>query len=362
MRTAWPRDLLRAGRALEPSKNSQNERNMTTNNIAIVLARRPQGWVKESDFRIIESPVSDIGPGDVLVRNHYLSLDPYMRGRMDDDASYAEPVKINETMVGGTVGEVVRSNNEEFNLGDMVTGFLGWQLYAVAARGVGLTKINTRAIPATAYLGAVGMPGVTAWIGMTQIADPQEDKTVVVSAASGAVGSAAGQIAKIKGGRVIGIAGGPRKCAYVVEELGFDACIDHRSRTFASDLKAAAPAGVDIYFENVGGTVLETVLPLLNPFACVPLCGLISQYNEVRPHGLDNLQAILSNRVRLQGFIVSDRLDLWPAALRDLGGWVAAGKLKYKETIAEGIQSAPSAFIGVLKGENFGKQLVKLIA
>ncbi|WP_216907483.1 NADP-dependent oxidoreductase [Nocardia noduli] len=333
---------------------------MAVTNTAITLARRPRGRVRESDFRIVESPVPDVGAGDVLIRNHYLSLDPYMRGRMDDSPSYAQPVMIGETMIGATVGEVIDSNNDRFIPGDMVTGFLGWQLYAVATRGRGLTKIDSRDLPMTAYLGAAGMPGVAAWIGMTRIADPLPGKTVVISAASGAVGSAAGQIAKIKGARTIGIAGGAEKCAYVVDELGFDACVDHRSEAFASDLAASASHGVDIYFDNVGGKVLETVVQLLNPFACIPLRGLVSQYNEVRQHGLDNLQAILSNRVRMQGFIVSDQLDLWPSALADLSSWLVAGKVKYKETIAEGIESAPSAFIGVLNGENFGKQLVRL--
>jgi NADPH-dependent curcumin reductase CurA len=334
---------------------------MTAKNVQVTLARRPTGWVQESDFRIVESAIPDVGSGQVLVRNHFLSLDPYMRGRMNDSASYAEPAKIGEPMVGGTVGEVVKSNSEKFSPGDMVVGFLGWQLYAVVDRGIGLTKISTKVVPATAYLGAVGMPGVTAWMGMTQIAEPKEGKTAVISAASGAVGSAAGQIAKIKGARAVGIAGGKKKCDYVVEELGFDACVDYRSETFAADLKKVVPRGIDIYFENVGGKVLETVVALLNPFAHIPLCGLISQYNEVRPHGLDNLQAILTNRVLMQGFIVSDRLDIWPAALTELGGWVAAGKLKYRETIAQGIEHAPAAFIGMLKGENFGKQLVKLV-
>lgn len=333
---------------------------MSPRNLQITLAKRPVGWVKETDFTVIESDIPRIGSGEVLVRNHWLSLDPYMRGRMDDGPSYAAPALLGAVMVGGTVGEVVESNNEKFSVGDQVVGFLGWQQFAASSE-VGLTKIDTRVIPASAYLGAVGMPGVTAWLGMTQIAEPKPGETVVVSAASGAVGSIVGQIAKFKGCRAVGVAGGAEKCRYVVEKLGFDACVDHKLEDFEEALAAATPKGIDVYFENVGGKILESATRRLNPFARIPLCGLISQYNELQPHGLNNLHRLLVNRVRLQGFVVSDRLDLWPAALKELGGWVAVGKLKYKESIVEGIEHAPRAFIGMLRGENFGKQLVKLV-
>jgi NADPH-dependent curcumin reductase CurA len=328
-------------------------------NKRVLLKSRPQGWVTEADFEISEAAVPKPGEGQALVRNHWLSLDPYMRGRMSDAKSYAASAQLDEVMVGGTVGEVVESRDPTLKSGDFVVGYLGWQEYG-AAPAKSFQKIDVRAAPAQAYLGVLGMPGVTAWIGLLTIGEPKAGETVAVSAASGAVGSAVGQIAKIKGARAVGIAGGPQKCRYVVEELGFDACVDYKAASFIADLEKATPKGIDVYFENVGGAVADAVLPRFNPFARMPLCGLISQYNEANPKGPANFRSFLTNRVKLQGFIVSDRLELWPQALKELAGWVSAGKIKYRESIAHGLDNAPKAFIGMLKGENFGKQLVKL--
>ena len=332
---------------------------MSNKNIQVTLANRPTGWVQESDFKIVESDIPKPGPGQVLVKNLYLSLDPYMRGRMNAGPSYAANVAIGQVMVGGTAGEIVESNNPNFKPGDFVVGYFGWQQYGVS-NGAELQKVDAKLVPLSAYLGAVGMPGLTAWWGLIDIGAPKEGETVVVSAAAGAVGSIVGQIAKIKGCRAVGIAGGKAKCDLVVKEFGFDACVDYKGGNLAKDLRAAAPKGIDIYFENVGGVVLETVALQLNPFARIPLCGLISQYNEVRPHGIDNLVMLLINRVKLQGFIVSDYASRSDHAMKELGGWISSGKIKYRETIANGIESAPRAFLGLLKGENIGKQLVKL--
>jgi NADPH-dependent curcumin reductase len=332
---------------------------MSDKNIQVTLASRPVGWVKESDFKIVETAIPKAGAGQVLVKNLYLSLDPYMRGRMNDMQSYAPNVQIGQVMVGGTAGEIVESNNPKFKAGNSVTGYFGWQQYGVSD-GAGLQKVDPKLVPLSAYLGAVGMPGLTAWLGMLDIGAPKPGETAVVSAAAGAVGSIAGQIAKIKGCRAVGIAGGKQKCDLVVKEFGFDACVDYKGENLAKDLRAAAPKGIDIYFENVGGQILETVALQLNPFARIPFCGLISQYNEVKPHGLDNLVMLLVNRVKLQGFIVSDHAPQSGKAVEELAGWVRDGKIKYRETIANGIEDAPRAFIGLLKGENVGKQLVKL--
>ncbi len=332
---------------------------MSNKNIQVTLASRPVGWVKESDLKIVESDIPKTGSGQVLVRNLWLSLDPYMRGRMNDVQSYAESVKIGGVMVGGTVGEVVESNNPAFKKGDHVLGYYGWQLYGVSD-GRELQKVDAKAAPLSAYLGALGMPGLTAWFGLIDIGAPKPGETVVVSAAAGAVGSVVGQIAKIKGCRAVGVAGGKAKCDHVVNDLGFDACVDYKAGNLMKDLAAATPKGIDIYFENVGGDVLDAVTLRLNPFARIPLCGLISQYNEVRPRGLNNLVMLLINRVKLQGFIVSDYADRAAPALAELTKWVSEGKIKYRETIAQGIENAPSAFIGLLKGANVGKQLVKL--
>ncbi|TMH00478.1 MAG: NADP-dependent oxidoreductase [Betaproteobacteria bacterium] len=338
---------------------------MATNK-QIHLVSRPHGEPTVDNFKLVEAPVPELKDGQVLVRNHYLSLDPYMRGRMNDAKSYALPQPLNEVMGGGTVGEVVASKSDAFQPGDKVVGMGGWQEYTVISaeqRGM-LRKVDTTHIPLSAYLGAVGMPGVTAWYGLVKIIDPKAGQTVVVSAASGAVGTAVGQLAKVRGCRAVGIAGGPDKCKYVVDELGFDACIDYKEhkdlKSLTTALKEACPNGVDGYFENVGGMILDAVMLRLNAFARIALCGMISGYNG-EPIPMAAPQLLLTNRVKLEGFIVSEHMEVWPDALKELGTLVATGKLKYRETVAQGIASAPEAFLGLLKGRNFGKQLVKLV-
>ena len=328
-------------------------------NLQVLLANRPEGWVKESDFKLLSTPVPAAGPGQVLVQVHWLSLDPYMRGRMSAGKSYAKPVEIGEVMTGGTVGKVIESNHKRFKVGDYVVGPLGWQQYA-ASDGEGLTRVDPELVPLSCYLGVAGMPGVTAWVGLLEHCQPKTGETVVVSAATGAVGSVVGQLAKMQGCRAVGIAGGTRKCEYAVRELGFDACVDYKGGRLYEDLKAACPDGIDCYFENVGGEVMDTVLRQLNAFSRIALCGMISDYNATDPYGAKNLRSLLVNRVKLQGFIVSDRMDLYGRALPQLARLVAQGKLRYRETVAEGLENAPRAFIGMLRGENLGKQLVKL--
>jgi NADPH-dependent curcumin reductase CurA len=328
-------------------------------NKRVLLASRPTGWVSEDNFRIESVPVPQPRDGEVLVKNAYLSLDPYMRGRMNEGKSYAAKQEIGEVMIGGTVGEVLESKNPKFAKGDKVLGMLGWQQYGLSD-GKGLNKVDAGRVPLQAYLGVLGMPGVTAWVGLLDICQPKAGETVVVSAASGAVGSVVGQIAKIKGCRAVGIAGGRQKCDYVVKELGFDACVDYKAGALNDDLKAALPDGADCYFENVGGEILDAVLRRMNAFSRIAVCGLISQYNATEPYGVKTIQSILTNRIKMQGFIVSDGMELWAKALPELIGWVAGGRIKYRETIAQGLENAPKAFIGLLKGENFGKQLVKL--
>jgi hypothetical protein len=283
-----------------------------------------------------------------------------MRGRMNDTKSYAAKQEIDAVMVGGTAGEVIESKNPKFKVGDKVTGMFGWQQYGLSD-GTGLNKIDASRVPMSAFVGVLGMPGVTAWVGLLDICQPKAGETVVVSAASGAVGSVVGQIAKLKGARAVGIAGGKAKCDYVVKELGFDACVDYKAGKLDDDLKAAVPGGIDCYFENVGGEILDAVLRRMNAFSRIAVCGLISQYNATEAYGVKTFQSILTNRIKVQGFIVSDRMELWAKALPELIGWVASGKIKYRETVANGLESAPKAFIGLLKGENFGKQLVKLV-
>ena len=331
-----------------------------------LLVSRPQGEASVDNFRLIERPLPELQDAQVLVRHHYLSLDPYMRGRMNDAKSYAAPQPLNEVMVGGTAGEVVASRSAAFAPGDKVVGMGGWQEYSVVAdaqRGV-LRKVDTSRIPLAAYLGVVGMPGVTAWYGLTQIIVPKQGETVVVSAASGAVGGVVGQLAKARGCRVVGIAGGPEKCSYVERELGFDACVDYKAhrdlKALAAALKAACPAGIDGVFENVGGVNLDAVMLRTNAFARIAVCGMISGYDGT-PIPMANPSLILINRLKVQGFIVSEHMELWPQALTELGAMVAAGQLKYRESVAHGIAAAPEAFLGVLKGRNFGKQLVKLV-
>lgn len=328
----------------------------------MVLASRPTGAVTPDNFRLEEVPVPALTEGQVLVRNHFLSLDPYMRGRMNDSKSYATPQPLNETMIGGTVGEIVESKNPRFAVGDKVVGMFGWQEMGVTD-GQGIQKVDTTHVPLSAYLGPVGMPGVTGWYGLNGIIAPKAGETVVVSAASGAVGSVVGQLARMKGCRAVGIAGGKEKCDYVVNELGFDACVDYKS---ASDPKAlyamireATPDGVDGYFENVGGDILNAVLARMNAFGRIAVCGMIAGYDG-QPMPLANPQLILVSRLKIEGFIVSEHMDVWPKALAELGTAVAQGKLRYRETIAEGLASAPEAFMGLLKGKNFGKQLVRL--
>jgi NADPH-dependent curcumin reductase CurA len=339
---------------------------MTQMNQQILLASRPTGEPTVDNFRLVETPVPELTDGQVLVRHHYLSLDPYMRGRMNEGKSYAQPQPLDEVMIGGTAGEVVASKNPQFAVGDKVVGMGGWQQYAVIGaeqRGV-LQKVDTTHIPLSAYLGAVGMPGVTGWYGLTQIIAPKEGETVVVSAASGAVGGVVGQLAKARGCRAVGIAGGPEKCTYVVEELGFDACIDYKAhkdlKSLSQALKQACPDGIDGYFENVGGMILDAVMLRMNAFGRIAFCGMISGYNG-EPIPMANPSLILVSRLKLQGFIVSEHMQLWPEALKELGTMVATGRLKYRETIAEGLAAAPEAFLGLLKGRNFGKQLVKLV-
>lgn len=327
-------------------------------NLQVTLKSRPQGWVRESDFALVESPLPAIADGEVLLKTLYLSLDPYMRGRMDDVKSYAASVHLGEVMVGGAVSEVADSRHPTFKPGDVVVSQAGWQCYS-KANGENLMRVPA-GLPPSVFLGPAGMPGVTAWMGLFDIGQPKEGETVVVSAASGAVGSVVGQLAKEKGCRVVGIAGGPEKCAYVVDTLGFDACIDYKRDGWMQELKNATPDGVDVGFENVGGEVLDNVLRRTNPKARIALCGLIAGYNATAPMPLHNVRMLLINRIRLQGFIVSDDLARWPEIIRELAGRLASGKLKYRETIANGLENAPRAFIGLLKGENFGKQLVKV--
>jgi NADPH-dependent curcumin reductase CurA len=329
-----------------------------TKNLQVTLKSRPQGWVRESDFALVESPLPAIADGEVLLKTLYLSLDPYMRGRMDDVKSYAASVNLGDVMVGGAVSEVTDSRHPKFKAGDVVVSPAGWQRYS-KANGDHLMRVPA-GLPPSVFLGPAGMPGVTAWMGLFDIGQPKEGETVVVSAASGAVGSVVGQLAKEKGCRAVGIAGGPEKCAYVVDTLGFDACIDYKRDGWMQELKNATPDGVDVGFENVGGEVLDNVLRRTNPKARIALCGLIAGYNATEPMPLHNVRALLVNRIRLQGFIVSDDLSRWPEIIRELAGRIASGKLKYRETIANGLESAPKAFIGLLKGENFGKQLVKV--
>ncbi|TDF64519.1 NADP-dependent oxidoreductase [Cupriavidus sp. L7L] len=339
---------------------------MDITNHQIHLVSRPNGEPTVDNFKLVEAPVPQLKDGQVLVRNHYLSLDPYMRGRMDDAKSYALPQPLNEVMGGGTVGEVVVSQNDAFQVGDKVVGMGGWQEYAViSANQCGmLRKVNTTHIPPSAYLGAVGMPGVTAWYGLVKLIEPKAGQTVVVSAASGAVGGTVGQLAKVRGCRAVGIAGGPDKCKYVVDELGFDACIDYKQhndlKSLTSALKAACPNGIDGYFENVGGMILDAVMLHLNAFARIALCGMISRYIG-EPIPLAAPQLLLTNRVKLEGFIVSEHMEVWPGALKELGTLVATGNLKYRESVAQGLANAPEAFLGLLKGRNFGKQMVKLV-
>jgi NADPH-dependent curcumin reductase len=330
-----------------------------TANKRILLASRPQAAVTPDNFRIEEAPVPQPGEGEVLVRNEWLSLDPYMRGRMSEAKSYVPPVEVGGLMVGQTVGEVVDSRHPGFHRGDRVLTSLGWQAYGVA-KGKELRIVDATHVPASYYLGILGMPGLTAWFGLFEIGKPKAGETLVVSAASGAVGSVVGQLGKSKGMRVVGIAGGREKCDYVVRELGFDACVDYKAGRLQDDLRAACPGGIDVDFENVGGEILDTVLRQMNVFSRIVVCGLIAEYNAAQPYGYRAMRSILVNRIRMQGMIVFDWRDRYEEALADLGARVAAGKLRYKESVVEGLENAPRGLIALLAGKNFGKQLVKL--
>ena len=330
-------------------------------NRQILLVSRPTGEPTRDNFTLIESPIQPLADGQVLIKHSYLSLDPYMRGRMNDAKSYAPPQPLNEVMIGGTVGDVIESRNPSFKAGDHVVGMGGWQEYSAVSDGI--RKVDTSHIPLSAYLGPVGMPGVTAWYGLNKICVAKAGQTIAVTAASGAVGSVVGQFARAKGCRAVGFAGGPDKCSYVTGELGFDACIDYKAhadpKALYGALKAATPNGIDGHFENVGGPALDAVVLRMNDHGRIALCGMISGYNgEPIPLGFPSV--LLTSRLTLQGFIVSEHMDVWPAALTELGTLVATGKLKYRESIAQGLDAAPEAFFGMLKGKNFGKQLVKL--
>ena len=336
-------------------------------NQQILLASRPQGEATVENFRLVATDTPALQDGQVLVRHHYLSLDPYMRGRMNESKSYAASQPLGEVMIGGTVGEVVESRNAKYAVGDKVVGMGGWQEYSVVdANAPGaLRKVDTTHVPLSHYLGAVGMPGVTAWYGLVKIIAPKEGDTVVVSAATGAVGSAFAALAKARGCRAVGIAGGADKCRYATEELGFDACIDYKAhngdtRSLAKALKDACPDGIDGYFENVGGWIMDAVMLRMNAFGRIAVCGMIAGYDGA-PLAMANPALILINRMKVEGFIVGEHMEVWPEALKELGQLVGSGTLRPRESVAQGLAAAPEAFLGMLKGKNFGKQLVKLV-
>ncbi|PHK95116.1 NADP-dependent oxidoreductase [Pseudoroseomonas rhizosphaerae] len=332
---------------------------MAERNRQILLKARPKDRPGPEHFELAETPLPEIGKNEVLVRHRFLSLDPYMRGRMDDSASYAAPVPLGGVMEGECVGEVVESRHPGFAPGDWVGGARGWQLYS-AAPGHTVQKLPAvEGVPPSAYLGVLGMPGTTAWVGVTEIGQPKPGETFVVAAASGAVGGIAGQIARRMGCRVIGIAGGAEKCRYVTEELGFDACLDHRG-DLGRQLDEACPNGIDVYFENVGGAVLQAVFPRMRDFGRIAFCGMVADYN-VRPLPPGpSLASVVRKRLRLQGFIVTDHPRAWPSWREHGAAWVRDGSLRWKEDMAEGLENAPAAFTGLLEGKNFGKLVVKL--
>jgi NADPH-dependent curcumin reductase CurA len=334
-------------------------------NRRIVLASRPVGVPTAANFRLETTPVPQPGEGQVLLQTRFLSLDPYMRGRMNAGKSYAEGVAVGDVMVGGTVSEVISSQgNPAFAKGDLVTAYAGWQDFAVSD-GSDLMKLDARITPPSYALGVLGMPGLTAYVGLLDIGEPKAGETVVLAAATGAVGSVVGQIAKLKGCRVVGIAGAKEKCEYAVKVLGYDACISHYDKDMATQLAAACPKGIDVYFENVGGSSWEAVMPLLNNFARVPICGLISYYNQTQlPSGPDRISMlqglILQRSLKIQGFIVSNYRDRIPAFIADMSQWLQQGKVKYREDVVEGLENAPAAFLGLFKGDNFGKLVVRV--
>lgn len=334
-----------------------------TVNRRILLASRPHGAPTAENFKLDQSPLPVAAAGQVLLRTVYLSLDPYMRGRMSDAPSYAAPVEVGQVMVGGTVARVEASENPAYKAGDLVLSYSGWQDYALSD-GKDLTKLDPKLGKPSYALGLLGMPGFTAYMGLLDIGQPKAGETVVVAAATGAVGSLVGQIAKLKGCRVVGIAGGADKCAYAVQELGFDACIDHRAADFPQQLAAACDKGIDVYFENVGGAVFSAVLPLLNLHARVPVCGLIANYNATgKPQGPDHLPGLMGSllvrRIKMQGFIIFDYQPRYMEFFKEMGGWVAAGKIKYREDVVDGLENAPQAFMGLLEGKNFGKLVIR---
>lgn len=336
-------------------------------NQQILLDNRPTGEALASNFKLVSSHTPALNDGEVLVRHHFLSLDPYMRGRMNDSKSYAVPQALGQVMQGGTAGEIIESKSPKFKVGDEVVGMGGWQQHSVVDAGQpgALRKVDTTHVALSHYLGAVGMPGVTAYYGLVKIIEPKAGDTVVVSAATGAVGSAFAALAKARGCHTVGIAGGPEKCKYAVDELGFDACIDYKLHADAASLsralKEACPNGIEGHFENVGGMVLDAVLPLMNAFGRIALCGMIAGYNG-KPVPMTYPALILMSRLKIQGFIVAEHMEVWPDALKELGALVGSGKLKPRESVAQGIEAAPEAFLGLLKGKNFGKQVVRLIA
>ncbi|WP_428305662.1 NADP-dependent oxidoreductase [Lacipirellula sp.] len=336
----------------------------SVNNRQILLASRPHGEPTLDNFQLVETQLPSPAPGQLLLRSLYLSLDPYMRGRMSEEKSYASPVEVGGVMGGQAIAEVVESNHPDHRVGEIVLAPIGWQEYALSD-GDGLQEIDPALGPVSYALGVLGMPGLTAYTGLLNIGQPKPGETLVVAAASGAVGSVVGQIAKLKGCRVIGIAGGAEKCRYVKDELGFDDCLDHRAPNLADRLRTACPGGIDIYFENVGGDVFTAVFPLLNSFARIPVCGLIAHYNATEaPAGPDRLpqlmKQILVKRLTFRGYIVSDFASQYPQFLEEVGGWLREGKLKYKEDVTEGLENAPRELIGVLRGENFGKKIIKV--
>ena len=335
-------------------------------NLQCLLDNRPQGEVSAGNFKFVTTETPPLADGQVLVRHHYLSLDPYMRGRMSETKSYAAPHPVGTVMIGGTAGEVVESRHASFTPGDKVAGMGGWQQWSVvdAGRPGALRKVDTTRVPLSHYLGAVGMPGITAWYGLVKVLEARAGQTIVVSAASGAVGSAVGVLAKAHGCRVVGMAGGPEKCRYVTGELGFDACVDYRPHadalSLARALKEACPDGIDGVFENVGGLVMDAAMLRMNPFSRIAVCGMIASYDG-QPVPMAYPQLILANRMRIEAFIVSEHMEVWSQAQRELAELVGSGKFRPRESVAQSLESAPEAFLGLLKGRNFGKQLVKLI-
>ena len=336
-----------------------------TTSTQIQLAKRPHGEPDDATFQTAEVELPALEDGQVLLRVVYLSLDPYMRGRMSDAKSYAAPVEVGDVLVGGTVAEVVESRHPDHQVGDVVLSHSGWQTHEVSD-GSGLRTLDPSAVPVSTALGVLGMPGFTAYAGLLEIGRPKPGETVVVAAATGPVGSAVGQIAKVKGARAVGIAGGPDKCAALLEEFGFDVAVDHRSETFVDDLRAACPDGIDVYFENVGGAVLDAVLPMLNTYARVPVCGLVSGYNATSlPDGPDRLPMLMGLALRssltIRGFIQTEFVTSHGRDfVRDMTGWVADGSVRYREDVVEGLENAPEAFRGLLAGRNFGKLLVRV--